>query len=122
MKILPTYQHSKMRTGTIIFVVFSIYFALVESCTTDAECPDGCCHTDTLHGAKCYQFQNISQACHLPNHNHAVMLYPCGCRQGLTCDEIHFTPGLGDPVHQAELLLLGHGYGICTDTPGHVFG
>ena len=46
----------------------------------------------------------------------------CRCT-GLTCDEIHFTPGLGgDPVHQAELLLLGHGYGICTSTPGQVFG
>ncbi|XP_060607128.1 U19-ctenitoxin-Pn1a-like [Ruditapes philippinarum] len=112
-----------MRFCAIFIVTFSIYFVLAQSCTQDSDCPGGCCYSDRLHGAKCHQFQNESQGCHLPNHNHTVMLYPCGCKQGLTCDEIHFTPGLGgDPVHQAELLLLGHGYGICTSTPGQVFG
>ncbi|KAL4238619.1 hypothetical protein ACF0H5_003326 [Mactra antiquata] len=106
----------------IVLVASTALIGLVLSCIMDTDCPGGCCHTDNLHGAKCYQYQNESEPCHLPGHQVKVMLYPCGCMQGQTCDEIHFDPTLPDEVHQAEILLLGHGYGLCTSTPGSVFG
>ncbi|KAH3838530.1 hypothetical protein DPMN_111940 [Dreissena polymorpha] len=107
----------------VLVLAASLAVVWAAGCSSDADCPGGCCYSNNVnpHG-KCYSVSNDTQPCHLPNHQVNHMLYPCGCASGLTCDAIHFDPSLPDPIHDAEILLLGHGYGLCTSTPGTIFG
>ncbi|XP_052791660.1 uncharacterized protein LOC128225803 [Mya arenaria] len=107
----------------LLLAAATVLIANANACTTDSDCPDGCCFSDNRRPTpKCYNVSHLSEPCHLPNHHVTFQLYPCGCAQGLVCDEIHFDLTFPDPVHDAENILLHHGYGICMTTVGNVLG
>ena len=72
-------KHVSLRhLDLITYSSFRLSFQCI-SCSTDDECMGACCF-DT----QCQVFQNVSEPCHLPDHEITIMHYPCGCGPGKT--------------------------------------
>ncbi|VDI19580.1 Hypothetical predicted protein [Mytilus galloprovincialis] len=86
----------------IVFITVCIVLCkgfLFDSCTTDADCTNGCCVSATF-GHHCnHHFLGLHAQCHLSNKEYTT----CGCGPGLVCKDhvegsqiaIETRPGVG---------------------------
>merc|ERR1712121_259810 len=106
---LSDFELAKLEMKVTLFLCFTL-LCLTTACTSDNDCPGGCCLTSK---SKCSKLGGEGDVCDLEGQG--LNTNVCGCNAGLKCEKIDLTD-FGNIAATVNPIFEKYHYGMCAST------